>query len=239
MPIIRVNLLPPEKRRRERTPLSRFVALIVGTAVNAAIVAFMVKIFLDTNSLNRQKGDVEARMITTQKKVEPPDKKSEGYEATKKTIEKIGARKKAIDDLKKEKILVWSEVIDSVCDVVAANQWVWLTGVDMAEGAKGKSGTTQLDLFVTLSCSSTASEEDCKLDKVGEVMTKFKKDIWDKYKLGPGSVPPRPFPFDYADENFPINRKDDDRYRETVLLTYSATVGRRMGAPAKGLPVKR
>ncbi|GEM_PF-5325461 len=236
MPIIRVNLLPPEKRRRERTSLSRYVALIVGTAVNAAIVAFMVKLFVDTGNLNKQKADVEGRIALTKKKVDPE------YDKTKKDIEKIDTRKKAIEALKKEKILVWSEVIDAVCDIFAANQWVWLTGVDMGEGTKGPKGATQLDLYLVLACSSTASAEDCKLDKVGEVMTKFKKDVWDKFKVGPGSAgmeKERTFPFDWADENFPINRRDSEKYREFVSLDGSATVGRKLAAPTKPtIPVK-
>lgn len=235
MPIIRINLLPPEKRRRERTPFSRYVALIVGTAVNAAIVLFMVKTALDTRHLNQQKADEETRIATLKKKVEPE------YEKTKKDVEKIEARKKAIEALKKEKILSWSEVIDSVCDVLAANQWVWLTGMDLAEGGKGPRGQQQLDLYVALNCSSTASEEDCKLDRVGEVMTKFKRDIWDKFKVGPGTDDPavakeRKFPFDWADENFPINRRDNDKYRETVSLEFTATVGRKVTAAKPGVP---
>lgn len=250
MPIIRVNLLPPEKRRRERTSLSRFVALIVGTAVNAAIVAFpyprvgMVSTFLDTNRLVSKKADVEASIKSTMAKVEPPNRKSEGYEATKKEVEKIAARKKAIDDLKKEKILVWAEVIDSVCDVLAANQWVWLTGADMGERTTGRGTGTQLDLYLTLNCSSSASEEDCKKDRVGEVMTKFKLDIGDKFKVGPSyvsadAVKERKFPFDWMDQTFPIVRRDDDKFRETVSLVYSANVGRQAAAPKAAVPVKK
>lgn len=244
MPIIRVNLLPPEKRRRERTSLSRFVALIVGTAVNAAIVAFMVKTFIDTNGLIQKKADTEVAIKTTIAKVEPPNDKKNGYEAVKKNVEKVGARKKAIDDLKKEKILVWAEVIDNVCDVLAANQWVWLTGVDMGEATKGKSGAQQLDLYFTLNCSSTASEEDVVKGRIGEVMTKFKLDLHEKFKVGPSYAGPdwakeRKFPFDWADEQFPYVRKDDTNYRETASLVYPATVGRKASVAKPGVPVKK
>ncbi len=257
MPIIRINLLPPEKRRRERTPLSRYVALILGTAVNAAIVLFMVKVALDTKSLNEQKTNVEGTIATTEQKVKgaakdrPRDVVDKirackpatapcglcDYDKTKKQVDTIGARKGAIESLKKEKILSWSEVIDAICDVMAANQWVWLTGIDMGEGTRGPRGSIQLDMYLLLNCSSTASEEDCKRDRQNEVMTKFKRDIWDKFQVGPGALATgRKFPFDYADEQFPISRTDSDKYRETVKLDFTATVGHKMAAARPGVP---
>lgn len=251
MPIIRINLLPPEKRRRERTPLSRYIALIVGTSVNAAIVLFMAKTALDTHDLKMQSEKITKEISATKRAMIPDIDKKRGrpgfdetkaanaeYDKTKSQVEKITTRKNAIEALKKERILSWAEVIDSICDVMAANPWVWLTQLEMGEGTKGPKGSAQLDLYVQLSCNSTASQQDCELDKVGEVMTKFKLDLWDKFKVGPGTDTPeikneRKFPFDWTDENFPIVRTDSEKYRETVQLSFTATVGRKPVVAAK------
>lgn len=235
MPIIRVNLLPPEKRRRERTPLSRFVALVVGTAVNAAIVAFMVKLALDTRGTRQTIESTDKTIRNLTLSVLPE------YEKVKKEKDKIEARKIAIDALRKERTIVWSKVLDNVWDVVHANQWVWFTGLTAGEGTpKGAKTNTPLDLYVVLNCNGSANEDDCRKNHVAEVQTKFKNDLWEKFKVVPGTPldPNREFPFDAADESVIVNRHDDSGHRESVYLDYVTVIGRKAQAAKAGLPTK-
>ncbi len=233
MPIIRVNLLPPEKRRRERTPLSRFVALVVGTAVNAAIVAFMVKLGVDTSGTAHTIEATDTTIKNLTISVLPE------YEKVKKEKDKIEARKTAIDSLKKERTIVWSKVLDNVWDVVNANQWVWFTGLQAGEGAPREARTNiPLDLYVALYCNGSANEDDCRKNHVAEVQTKFKNDLWEKFKVVPGMPldPNREFPLDVADESVFVNRHDDPTHREFVYLDYLTVIGRKAQAAKTGLP---
>lgn len=232
MPIIRVNLLPPDKRRRERTPFSRFVALVVGTAVNAAIVAFMVKIAFDTHGIS-QRIDTADNTIKIKQLVEPE------YDKVKKEKDKIETRRTAIEALKKERIVTWSKVLDNVWDVVNANQWVWFTGLEAGEGTPKGKLTTPLDLYVILKCNGSASAEDCQKNHVLEVQTKFKNDLWEKFKVVPGTLlkaDTNEFHFDWPDESVIVNRKEDPTHRENVYLEYTAAIGRKAAATKSALP---
>ncbi len=223
MPIIRVNLLTPEKRRRERAPLWRFVALVVGTAANAAIVAFMVKIALDTCG-TRQTIDTTNKTIANLKQSVEPE-----YENVKREKDKMEARKAAIEALKRDRTIVWSKVLDSVWDVFDRNRWVWVTSLSAGEGVPRLHSSMSLDLYLVLACNGSADEQDCLKHCVTHVQTKFMNDLLEAFKVVPGMPldPNREFPFDVVDWSVIVNRHDDPSHRESVYFDYDAVIGRR------------
>lgn len=238
MSIIHVNLLPPEKRRRERTSLSRFVALIVGTAVNVGIVAGMAYFALSTGKIRAETEAVQGDITRLKASVE------KAYDVAKKEVDTIEKRSKAIAEVKKQRVVSWSEVIDNVMDVITANQWVWLTSLDMGEGAKGAKGAQSLDLTVNLSCNGSASEQDCKGERVYENQTNFKRDLWARFNVGAGAMPIKPgektSPFDTATgPEFNVMRHEDPNKRENIYIDYSAGVGRAVKTAAPAVPRRK
>jgi len=140
--MIKVNLLPPEYRKVERTPIMRFVVILAGVVLSAsAIGAFLYVHFgmLVKSVSDREK--LEETYIT--KKVIADNSRSLAREASeykkrRETIEKIGRSR-----------MLWSMKLDELCDIIhnkgdAKRHQVWLTQLRTL----GASGSSPAGLYI-------------------------------------------------------------------------------------------
>jgi len=122
--MIKVNLLPAEYRKVERTPILRFVTIVCGVVLSAsAISAFL---YVHFGHLVEVVGDrVELQETHLTKKVEADKSRAlageaQEYRKRRETIEEIG-----------ETRLLWSRKLDEICDIIHAKgdtsrHLVWL-----------------------------------------------------------------------------------------------------------------
>lgn len=109
--MIKVNLLPHEYRKVERTPILRFVTIVCGVILSAsAIGAFLYVHFgmLVETQLERQQ--LEDAYHTKKKEADRSKellREAQEYQKRRDTIEKIGTER-----------IVWSRKIDELCDIV-------------------------------------------------------------------------------------------------------------------------
>ncbi len=109
--MIKVNLLPPEYRKVERTPILRFVVILCGVVLSAsAIGAFLYVHFgvlvktvsdrekLEETYLVKKVGADRSRLL---------EREAREYKKRRATIEKIGRTR-----------MLWSRKLDQLCDVI-------------------------------------------------------------------------------------------------------------------------
>jgi hypothetical protein len=123
--MIKVNLLPAEYRKVERTPILRFVTIVCGVVLSAsAICAFLYVHFGHLEEVVSDRQKLEDAYHT--KKVEADKSKAlaqeaQEYKARRETIEKIGQSR-----------LLWSRKVDELCDIIhnkgdTERHLVWLS----------------------------------------------------------------------------------------------------------------
>lgn len=119
--MIRINLLPPERRKPERTPLPRFMLILIGAGLATGIITYLV--FLGIKITNEQShGDQLAKTLGDIKKA------TIDYKDVKAEEDGLNARKKAIEGLAKRPIY-WSEIIDNLWSVINAQESMWVTEI--------------------------------------------------------------------------------------------------------------
>jgi Tfp pilus assembly protein PilN len=136
--MIRVNLLPSEYRKVERTPILRFVTIICGVVLSAsAIGAFLYVHFGMLVKVVSEREKLEETYIT--KKVMADRSKSlereaREYKKRRETIEQIGQNRK-----------LWSKKVDELCDIIhnkgdRKRHLVWLTQLRTLPPGRGGNG---------------------------------------------------------------------------------------------------
>jgi hypothetical protein len=117
--MIQVNLLPVERRRMERTPIGRFVLILLGVGLACASVAFFV--YLEMLVRARQASREELR-----KDVESPKTAQINMDFAELTAKDQAhkSRKAVIDKLKAP--FRWTDVIDILCEKLeSVHKKVW------------------------------------------------------------------------------------------------------------------
>jgi hypothetical protein len=142
--MIKVNLLPAEYRKVERTPILRFVTILCGVILSAsAIGAFL---FVHFGMLIEQQLEREQREDEYHTKKKEADRskallrEAQEYQKRRDTIEKIG----------KERVL-WSRKLDELCDIIhnkgdTKRHLVWLNTVRTLGPQKAGRGSKATDL---------------------------------------------------------------------------------------------
>ncbi len=127
--MIRINLLPEEMRKREKTPLSRIVVTLVGTLVtvtSASVFAYAHFGLLHEagSRLDRARSELES--------LEPEARYADDLLREKKDFDK---RSEIIQSIGNSRTL-WSRKLDQLCDVTnnggdADRHFVWFRGLSM------------------------------------------------------------------------------------------------------------
>jgi len=136
--MIKVNLLPVEYRKVERTPILRFVTIVCGVVLSAsAIGAFLYVHFGHLVEVVSDRQKLEETYLT--KKVEADKSKAlaqeaQEYQKRRTTIEGIG-----------ENRLLWSRKVDEICDIIhnkgdTKRHLVWLTSMRTLAPVRGRKG---------------------------------------------------------------------------------------------------
>jgi cell division protein FtsB len=137
--MIKVNLLPPEYRKVERTPLLRFVAIIGGVILSAsAIAAFLYVHFgmlVEAQAQLDKSKEVYETKASLAKQSQALEREAKEYKKRRDNIERIGQNR-----------MLWSKKLDEFCDVVhnrgdRQRHLVWLGTMEtLAPGRASSTG---------------------------------------------------------------------------------------------------
>ncbi len=151
--MIEVNLLPPEYRRVERTPLPRFLVFIVGVAAIVASLFYLISV--GYFRINREKG----RSEDLKKQVELQKGQLLDYDRLKTEIASFEARKSALEQMWHSRIL-WSVKFDQLSDLVPS--YVGLTRLEFTPAAGRRARATigeETAGTLVLDCISATADE--------------------------------------------------------------------------------
>ena len=149
--MIEVNLLPSELRRIERTPLPRFLVIILGTAAVMATGAFGVVVNL------RNVPDLEAKQSAVENDIRDGNVSAAAWDKLQEEIGDAQARKQAIAELWRTRIL-WSKKLAQLSQMVPP--FVGFTEVRLEENHGGGFGGQDCSGMLTLESLISGADLD-------------------------------------------------------------------------------
>ena len=168
--MIKINLLPSEKRKAERTPLPRFFLIVINAA---ALVLFGAGIafysLIKIPSINARVKDALRTRQDLQAAVDTHDR-------LEKDLKGLQAKVNQIDQLTRRNV-EWWQAVNAVWDVIVDNDKVWIDDIKMLEGKsvvgelkKGDNTSKDTPPYgMTMKCHVAGDEV--------EVMTRFRTSL--------------------------------------------------------------
>ncbi len=126
--MIEVNLLPAELRRVERTPLPRFLVIIIGTAAVLSTAAFGVVVNM------KRVPDLEIQLAARSRDIQQATVTAAAWDKLQDEIGDAQSRKQAIAELWRTRIL-WSSKLSQLAQIVPG--FVGFTEVRLEENRGG------------------------------------------------------------------------------------------------------
>ncbi len=150
--MLRINLLPEDRRTVERTPLPRFLILLLGVALISGELAVGFYGYMKLRNLNARKQQKQEKEQSLQKHVET-------FNELKKEIRVLERRKEILAEISpgdsiKERYQ-WSYAIDQLFTVIDESPGVWISGLSgsMVEGEGRGAGAALTLSFQAMSAT--------------------------------------------------------------------------------------
>jgi len=216
--MIKINLLPSEKRKAERTPLPRFFLIVINAAalvLFGAGIAFYTVIRIP--SINRDIASAQETRKNLQGAVETHDR-------LQKELQALQVKVGQIDQLTRRNV-EWWQAVNALWDVIVDSEKVWIDNIKMLEG-KGvmtdlkKGDSTMKDTppyGIQMKCHVSGDEV--------EVMTRFRTAIKEHALLKtllPG-----------LNINVDWKKAPEKDFDELYSLSFSVTLAGPVQAPVK------
>ena len=207
--MIKVNLLPPEYRKVEGTPVVRLVALMLGVFLTATAVSGWAYVRMGMLSKVRsEREQIEEQLVQLKAQAERSQallREFKEYQRRRETIEQIGANR-----------ILWSRKLDQLADLVHnkgdnSRHVVWLNSIRTA-GPRVPASPVQLQLsgwsggdYAKLSDfnKDVRSDEEFFQDFLSLDPPAGKLVVWDD-----GRLPKEGFEFTFGLDMKPANWKD-------------------------------
>jgi hypothetical protein len=222
--MIKINLLPSEKRKAERTPLPRFFLIVVNAAALFLFAAGIV--YFTLIKIPAVEREIKSN-LSQRKDLEPKVKEHDDLQ---KELEGVKTKVLQIDQLTNRNI-EWWQAVNAVWDVIQENPKVWVDDIKMVDGKAAASDIKKADglskdtppFGLGLKCHVSGDEVSA--------LTAFRTS----FKTNP--VLQRILP----GVNFNVDWKKDDEkdYQERYSLSFTVALYGKIEPPAKPTaPVK-
>jgi hypothetical protein len=216
--MIKINLLPSEKRKAERTPLPRFFLIVINAAalvLFGAGIAFYALIKIP--SINARVKDAQRTRADLQSAVDEHDR-------LEKDLKALQAKVGQIDQLTRRNIEWWSAV-NALWDVIVDNEKVWIDEIKMLEGKQSAAEFKKADSTfkdtppygVTMKCHVAGDDV--------ETMTRFRTAL-KEHALLKKLLPT-------INMNVDWKKTEERDYAEAFALNFSITMVGPVQAPVK------
>lgn len=185
--MIRVNLLPPELRTLEKTPLIRFIIIIAGAALTTAALFFFLFLQFSTLPAAIQKRD-DVKKDIKQKKV-----LAAKYDELEQEIQFFKLRVDAVKKLRKERY-IWSKKLFQLHRVIEETEHVALNSISIEKEkstARRGAGTPKMAIVMDgysiipelrsaanfmMNLRNSEFFKDCESIKIGTTVIRTEKD---------------------------------------------------------------
>jgi len=169
--MIKINLLPLDKRKTERTPL-KGVGLMIADAAIGAVVVILIVIHIIWN------GNLAAEIEAKKKTVASLANDVKEHD---KLVAEVTQKKNEMNDLDKvtaARPFIWSEVIDGIWDAVAKHKRVWLDDIQQADGKMMDSKLKTLDPNTPITGSRHGVLLKCHVGGIDvRALTAFRREL--------------------------------------------------------------
>lgn len=160
--MLRFNLLPPERRHQDKTPILRLLAIY------SSVVLSLILLFWNLHTYIIKIGG--CRKILADKKNELTILKeaTRDFDVVQKEVVNLNKRTQIIETIKSSRAFLWWETIDQLLDVICDNPRVWITslkGGGQSGKSRGRSGQG-IEAELAFDCLSAGLDPD--------LMTKFR-----------------------------------------------------------------
>lgn len=123
--MIRVNLLPLDRRRPEKTPLPRFLLVVLAAALTTCVLVAVAFTFVQMMNVNKDIDQLKTEEANLTASVNE-------YERVNKIVEAVVQKDDMIQKLEKRTV-VWSDVLDDVWTVLDAEKSLYILDISMLD----------------------------------------------------------------------------------------------------------
>lgn len=128
--MIKINLLPLEKRRPERTPFPRFMLILATAAVAAGILVVVGWTYIQIKAAQEEKQNLQSELDTL-------DIAVRNHSRLTKRINALKARISQIEMVTSRNVELW-KTVDAVWNIVDENKKVWLDSIRLMDAKETK-----------------------------------------------------------------------------------------------------
>ena len=169
--MIRINLLPAEKRKAERTPLPRFFLILTNVAALAILGLYLTYVWFQIRQTEDEIAEAFRTLESLKTAVAEHDKLQQEVAA-------LTAKVREIDSVT-ERPIEWWQAINAVWDVIHQHPKVWIDDLRVLDDKQASSDLKRMDAAskivplygIALKCHVAGSEVD--------EMTRFRRGLKD------------------------------------------------------------
>jgi hypothetical protein len=160
--MLQINLIPPERRRKERviSPLS--FALIPALIICLSLLAWDAKMLIDTNNLKNISSEKNKELSNLQNDLKE-------FSIWQEKSKQLNDWKNAAESVKNSRPFKWWHAIDILLDIFSDFPTVWITSFQTSEGGQTSGRKSPMEAMIKFDCLSLGADT--------ETMTNFRRRL--------------------------------------------------------------
>jgi hypothetical protein len=224
--MIKINLLPLDKRKTERTPL-KGAGLMIADAAVFVVVAILVVISLI------QIGNVNTEIEAKKKTLASLQGDVKRWEVLTAEVAVLDRDAKDLEQVTAMRPFEWSEVFDKIWDAADKHKRLWCDGWEIADGKQMESKVKALDPKTTVTSCKYGIVLKCHVGGLDvKAMTAFRKELKEEPTLA------KLFPIINFDIQFAVMEQKEFAEKfsidfEVILINTGQTKQAPVGTPAR------
>jgi hypothetical protein len=154
--MIRINLLPQERQRKERTPLPRFLAMNAAIIICALLLFWNAYLFMGIKRLKTEGEAKKENLSSMLKQVEP-------YDQMLVEEKNLSEWNKAAAEIKNTRSFLWWEKIDELWDIIHSARDIWITSLQALDGPPSsfrRSGDVKIEASISMNCLAAGASSE-------------------------------------------------------------------------------
>jgi len=160
--MLQINLIPVERRRKEKTPLPRLVAILGSVAICITLLMLDIKIVLDTNNQKAILNDKNTEYSNLQETLKT-------FPLLQERSKTLIEWKSAADEIKNSRPFKWWQAVDILLDMLNDFPTIWISSFQTTDKGQIRDSKTPVEAMIKMDCYSLGGGT--------ELMTKFRRRL--------------------------------------------------------------